>query len=246
MITRADEAEALRTAVALAHRTTVERVNDLSIQVEKASISFEAATTRALARCSRRMASNEKRYGEKFSELEQVLSAEIAARRSGAQKLAGRQMAAEDAQRQDLLEVSSRLGKQLTDMVDDVADATREMRETALRVAQGLSDLRKDSTLIIERPTRRHCMSRRGRPDGGAGGRLLGSSCWQKGLVPRTYGVAGAGREARSSSAKSERRPGLPFFSSQAKEMGRQCRTTSTTRCERRRLYSRRRICFRL
>ena len=48
-------------------------------------------------------------------------------------------MAAEDAQRQDLLEVSSRLGKQLTDMVDDVADATREMRETALRVAQGLS-----------------------------------------------------------------------------------------------------------
>ena len=35
LITRADEAEALRTAVALAHRTTVERVNDLSIQVEK-------------------------------------------------------------------------------------------------------------------------------------------------------------------------------------------------------------------
>ena len=34
-------------------------------------------------------------------------------------------MAAEDAQRQDLLEVSSRLGKQLTDMVDDVADATQ-------------------------------------------------------------------------------------------------------------------------
>ena len=52
LITRADEAEALRTAVALAHRTTVERVNDLSIEVEKATISFEAATTRALARCS--------------------------------------------------------------------------------------------------------------------------------------------------------------------------------------------------
>ena len=86
LMTRADEAEALRTAVALAHRTTVERVNDLSIEVEKATISFEAATTRALARCSRRMASNEKKYGEKFSELEQVLSAEIAARRSGAQR----------------------------------------------------------------------------------------------------------------------------------------------------------------
>ena len=161
LITRADEAEALRTAVALAHRTTVERVNDLSIEVEKATISFEAATTRALARCSRRMASNEKRYGEKFSELEQVLSAEIAARRSGAQKLAGRQMAAEDAQRQDLLEVSSRLGKQLTDMVDDVADATREMRETALRVAQGLSDLRKDMHKLDHRRAQhvRDCMN---------------------------------------------------------------------------------------
>ena len=68
LITRADEAEALRTAVALAHRTTVERVNHLSIEVEKATISFEAATTRALARCSRRMASNEKRYGEKVSD----------------------------------------------------------------------------------------------------------------------------------------------------------------------------------
>ena len=161
LITRADEAEALRTAVALAHRTTVERVNDLSIEVEKATISFEAATTRALARCSRRMASNEKKYGEKFSELEQVLSAEIAARRSGAQKLAGRQMAAEDAQRQDLLEVSSRLGKQLTDMVDDVADATREMRETALRVAQGLSDLRKDMHKLDHRRAQhvRDCMN---------------------------------------------------------------------------------------
>ena len=96
LMTRADEAEALRTAVALAHRTTVERVNDLSIEVEKATISFEAATTRALARCSRRMASNEKKYGEKFSELEQVLSAEIPARRSElnwlAPRLSGRWM----------------------------------------------------------------------------------------------------------------------------------------------------------
>ncbi|KAH8056113.1 hypothetical protein JL721_10077 [Aureococcus anophagefferens] len=81
---------------------------------------------------------------KRFDELERVLSAEIAARRDGASKLAARQVAVEDAARDDLLKSCSKLGARIEDVDHRVGDGLQAMQESALTTAKAVAQPKRD------------------------------------------------------------------------------------------------------
>ncbi|KAH8047833.1 hypothetical protein JL722_12854 [Aureococcus anophagefferens] len=139
---RQAEGEALRTAIALAHRQTNRAVDDLGDEVRAAKRAFEDRAKTVEKAERERIDAYQKVATKRFDELERVLSAEIAARRDGASKLAARQVAVEDAARDDLLKSCSKLGARIEDVDHRVGDGLRAMQESALTTAKAVAQCR--------------------------------------------------------------------------------------------------------
>ncbi|KAH8058065.1 hypothetical protein JL720_14107 [Aureococcus anophagefferens] len=135
---RQAEGEALRTAIALAHRQTNRAVDDLGDEVRAAKRAFEDRAKTVEKAERERIDAYQKVATKRFDELERVLSAEIAARRDGASKLAARQVAVEGA-RDDLLKSCSKLGARIEDVDHRVGDGLRAMQESALTTAKAVA-----------------------------------------------------------------------------------------------------------
>ncbi|KAH8068181.1 hypothetical protein JL720_12272 [Aureococcus anophagefferens] len=158
---RQAEGEALRTAIALAHRQTNRAVDDLGDEVRAAKRAFEDRATVEKAE-RERIDAYQKVATKRFDELERVLSAEIAARRDGASKLAARQVAVEDAARDDLLKSCSKLGARIEDVDHRVGDGLRAMQESALTTAKAVAQCRVELSAAARGDTGREAR-RRGR-----------------------------------------------------------------------------------
>ncbi|KAK7238939.1 hypothetical protein SO694_00026252 [Aureococcus anophagefferens] len=171
---RQAEGEALRTAIALAHRQTNRAVDDLGDEVRAAKRAFEDRAKTVEKAERERIDAYQKVATKRFDELERVLSAEIAARRDGASKLAARQVAVEDAARDDLLKSCSKLGARIEDVDHRVGDGLRAMQESALTTAKAVAQCRVElSAADAARRPRRSADRKTADADGAEAARVL-------------------------------------------------------------------------